>query len=177
MTDLEKTINQAIKDFDDIEKAIEEKGVEVPYDTNTSQYGNLIRSIPVGDSSEPLVKELNLNRWEDLDDINHRTIDCNGACNLLYRGTINVFIPYVLLVQIATEDVPRTFQTIWIPKSLSLEFEYLNRSFGAEFGGLDSDAKWSKWVSLGGSNEAIGDIDSALEEIIKIQNQLMGVSE
>lgn len=45
MANLEEKINQAIADFDDIEKAIEESGVDVPYDTDTSQYGDLIRQI------------------------------------------------------------------------------------------------------------------------------------
>ncbi len=48
MANLEDTIDQAISDFDDIEAAIEEQGVNVPYDTNTSEYGNLIRSIKNG---------------------------------------------------------------------------------------------------------------------------------
>ena len=48
MATLEENINQAIADFDDIEAAIEEKGVEVADGTDTSEYGNLIRSIPVG---------------------------------------------------------------------------------------------------------------------------------
>ena len=57
MADLENTVNQAISDFDDIEKAIEEKGVNVPYDTDTSEYGELIRSIPQsgGETQPPLV--------------------------------------------------------------------------------------------------------------------------
>lgn len=38
-----KTILQAIADFDSIEKAIEECGVDVPHDTDTSEYGNYIR--------------------------------------------------------------------------------------------------------------------------------------
>ena len=48
MPTLEENIAQAISDFDDIEAAIEEKGVDVPSGTDTSQYGNLIRSIPQG---------------------------------------------------------------------------------------------------------------------------------
>lgn len=48
MATLEENINQAIADFDDIEAAITEKGVEVPEGTGTSQYGNLIRSISGG---------------------------------------------------------------------------------------------------------------------------------
>lgn len=47
-TNAEKVIEQAISDFDDIEAAIEESGIDVPYDTDTSEYGNLIRSIPKG---------------------------------------------------------------------------------------------------------------------------------
>lgn len=48
MATLEENINQAIADFDDIEKAIEEQGVDVPSGTDTKEYGNLIRSIPRG---------------------------------------------------------------------------------------------------------------------------------
>lgn len=45
MTEMEKAVNQAIADFDDIESAIEEQGVEVPAGTDTKEYGNLIRSM------------------------------------------------------------------------------------------------------------------------------------
>ena len=38
-----ETILQAIADYDDIEAAIEESGVDVPYDTDTKEYGNYIR--------------------------------------------------------------------------------------------------------------------------------------
>lgn len=48
MATLEENINQAIADFDDIELAIEEKGVDVPAGTDTKEYGNLIRSIQTG---------------------------------------------------------------------------------------------------------------------------------
>ena len=43
MATLEENISQAIADFDDIEAAIEEQGVDVPYGTDTKEYGNLIR--------------------------------------------------------------------------------------------------------------------------------------
>ncbi len=42
MTD-EKVINQAIADFDSIEAAIEECGVNIPYGTDTSEYGRYIK--------------------------------------------------------------------------------------------------------------------------------------
>lgn len=48
MATLEENIQQAIADFDDIEAAIKEQGVEVPSGTDTSEYGNLIRSIEGG---------------------------------------------------------------------------------------------------------------------------------
>lgn len=48
MASLEENITQAISDFDDIEKAIEESGIEVPYGTDTSEYGNLIRQASGG---------------------------------------------------------------------------------------------------------------------------------
>lgn len=43
MSDLKKNISQVISDLDEIEKAIEECGVEVPYGTNTKEYGDLVR--------------------------------------------------------------------------------------------------------------------------------------
>lgn len=43
MATLKNNIYQAISDFNGIEAAIEESGVDVPYDTDTSEYGNLVR--------------------------------------------------------------------------------------------------------------------------------------
>ena len=48
MATLEENIAQAISDFDDIEAALIEQGVDVPSGTDTSEYGNKIRSIPRG---------------------------------------------------------------------------------------------------------------------------------
>lgn len=39
----EQILNQAISDFDKIEDALKDSGVDVPYDTDTSEYGNLVR--------------------------------------------------------------------------------------------------------------------------------------
>lgn len=52
MATLQEIIRQAISDFDGIEKAIEDCGVDVPYDTDTSEYGNLIRELHATDTSE-----------------------------------------------------------------------------------------------------------------------------
>lgn len=45
MANLKDNIKQAISDFDEIEKAIEECGVDVPYGTDTKDYGDKIREI------------------------------------------------------------------------------------------------------------------------------------
>ena len=42
---LENTINQAISDFDSIEAAIKDMGVDVPKGTDTSEYGSLVRAV------------------------------------------------------------------------------------------------------------------------------------
>ena len=42
MAKFKEAINQAISDFNNIEKAIEAAGVDVPYGTDTSEYGNKI---------------------------------------------------------------------------------------------------------------------------------------
>lgn len=38
-------LKKAISDFDIIEKAIEDCGVDVPYDTDTSEYGDKIKEV------------------------------------------------------------------------------------------------------------------------------------
>ena len=43
MASLLENINQAISDFDGVKAALEESGVSVPYDTDTSTYGDLVR--------------------------------------------------------------------------------------------------------------------------------------
>lgn len=56
---LENTVNQAISDFDSIEAAIKEKGVDVPKGTDTSEYGDKIRSIRTGVGEDSTVGENN----------------------------------------------------------------------------------------------------------------------
>ena len=51
MATLSQNIHQAISDFADIKGAIEDKGVEVPADTPTSEYADLIGDIQSGDES------------------------------------------------------------------------------------------------------------------------------
>ena len=51
MAEMEEVVNQAIADFDDIEAALVEQGVEVPSGTDTAEYGNLIRGMKIGGDS------------------------------------------------------------------------------------------------------------------------------
>lgn len=48
MPTLKQNIEQAIADFDDIKAALEESGVSVPFDTDTSTYGDKIRGLSTG---------------------------------------------------------------------------------------------------------------------------------
>lgn len=48
MATLKQNIDQTIADFDDIKAALEESGVAVPWDTDTSTYGNKIRGLSSG---------------------------------------------------------------------------------------------------------------------------------
>ena len=45
MANLQDNISQAIADFDDVEAALEENGIDVPYDTDTKEYGNMVRRL------------------------------------------------------------------------------------------------------------------------------------
>lgn len=45
MASTKSVIAQAIADFNSIEAAIEECGVDVPYDTDTAEYGNKVKEV------------------------------------------------------------------------------------------------------------------------------------
>lgn len=73
----EQILNQAISDFDSIEAAIEESGVDVPYGTDTSEYGNLVRKAVAlaqsgnqyaGDGNSIVVDENNIIKIVGIDD-------------------------------------------------------------------------------------------------------------
>lgn len=52
MATLKENIQKAISDFDKIESAIKECGVDVPYDTDTSEYGNKVKEVYAKGASE-----------------------------------------------------------------------------------------------------------------------------
>ena len=80
MAKLKQTVTQAIADFDGIETAIEECGIDVPYDTNTSEYGNLVKEVyakGIADGGgEPLV--VNADTHYDFPSV--------GSVNVIYKA-------------------------------------------------------------------------------------------
>lgn len=42
---LEENIRQAISDFNDIEAALQESGIDIPHGTDTSTYGDKVRQL------------------------------------------------------------------------------------------------------------------------------------
>lgn len=80
MATIQENIKQAIADFNNIENAIEECGVDVPYDTNTSEYGNLVKEVYAKGISEgggePLV--VNANTHYDFPSV--------GSVNVIYKA-------------------------------------------------------------------------------------------
>ena len=73
-------LRQAISDFNNIETAIEECGVDVPYDTDTSEYGNKVREVYAKALSEgggePLVINANT----------HYEFPSVGNVNAIYKA-------------------------------------------------------------------------------------------
>ena len=80
MANTAEVINQAIADFDTIKEAIEESGVEVPYDTDTSEYGNKIRLIAEGrEKAFDAGKQAEYDRfWDKFQDYGNREIYTNA---------------------------------------------------------------------------------------------------
>ena len=80
MATLQENIKQAIADFDSIENAIEECGVDVPYGTDTSEYGTLVKEVYAKGISEgtgePLV--VNANTHYDFPSV--------GSVDVIYKA-------------------------------------------------------------------------------------------
>lgn len=75
MANTADVINQAIADFDTIKEAIEQSGVEVPYDTDTSEYGNKIREIAAnGEKAYEAGKQAEYDAfWDEFQNYGNRT--------------------------------------------------------------------------------------------------------
>ena len=120
---------------------------------------NRIIGNTVGTTMRPAFKEVNVYDFRDFDNYNHRTIAHNGACNVMYRGTMGGSIPYIMSIQIAYEDIPRTYQTVLYNGASK------KRWYGDEWGNDGSNEKWSEWEDVGGSatpnilNTKIGYVD------------------
>ena len=83
-----------------------------------------------------------------------------------YPPSENEYTLNVIQYKFAGGDVKKRAGKLFY-KEYDGEHTYLDREWG----------EWSKYVTDAVLEEKIGDIDEALEEIIAIQNQLMGVSE
>lgn len=108
MASLEENIKQAISDFDDIEAAIKEQGIDVPDGTDTSEYGNKIRQI-VGGSSPIKYVESNTENPVFLRDLesgtyilygkfrpfNGSTSTCSFSSGMLVSVIRNTSISYI----------------------------------------------------------------------------------
>lgn len=81
MADIDEIIEQAISDFDGIKTAIEETGVAVPYGTDTSTYGDLIRKI--GENGATFTPHINDNGdlwWTNDKNLkNPKTVNLKGT--------------------------------------------------------------------------------------------------
>lgn len=85
MASLQESITQAIADFDDIQVAIEEQGVEVPQGTDTKEYGNLIRSI------QGYAKGFEQGLEQGFEDGKNSVVDIGEYCTSIRFDNLNYF--------------------------------------------------------------------------------------
>jgi hypothetical protein len=92
MASLEENIKRAIDDFDNIQNAIEEQGVPVPYGTDTSEYGKLVRGL-VASKTELLTEQVNTLQQEkaELEKQLSSKIDTSRITNFQYFCGFNRF--------------------------------------------------------------------------------------
>ncbi len=118
----EEIINQAISDFDDIEAAILEQGVEVPYGTDTSEYGNLIRSISGGSCPIKYVESTKDN-IVSLFNLESGTYILKGSFNYYPNGTRYVSFSKLQLVSVSKGALSTCLQVFYPPYNA---IQYLN---------------------------------------------------
>lgn len=99
MSALSENIAQAINDFNDIQDAIVEKGVEIPNSTPTSEYGNKIRQIETSSDWQPHPD------WWDI-----RTMVDTGIVPWLDESLANVRYSFIVPDSNATTTLPSGYQ-------------------------------------------------------------------
>lgn len=117
MASLKQNVEQAISDFDAIKAALEDSGIEVPYGTDTSEYGNLVKMLGEQGSSEILIyvdKQLE-NKVDKVDGARLMTEEEGQQLAELVKsgggGTDNL----IETVKIGDVELPVTDKTISIP--------------------------------------------------------------
>lgn len=122
MATLEENIAQAIADFDDIEAAIVEQGVEVPQGTDTSEYGNLIRSI-IGGGKSPIkyVESLDTNNPLYLRDLESGTYILYGKFRPYNGSTSTCAFSTGMLVSII-RNTSISYMQIFYSKNNTIQY-------------------------------------------------------
>ena len=119
MATLKETIAQAIADFDGIKNAIEESGVAVPYDTNTSEYGNLVRQAVslatetatiFGDEKSIIIenKEVKIVGFENAQPGSQPLVNENGVIEWVIPNDVKNIINVVQLDGVPLEILDKT---------------------------------------------------------------------
>lgn len=123
MATLEQNIEQAIADFDDIEAAIKEQGVEVPDGTDTSEYGNKIRQIVGGGSECPIkyVKSLDKDNPLYLRDLESGTYILYGKFRPFNGSTGTFTFSTGMLVSIQ-KSTAMTYVQVFYSKSNTIQY-------------------------------------------------------
>lgn len=122
MATLEENINQAIADFDDIESAIKAKGVDVPEGTDTSQYGNLIRSIVGGGGDCPIkYVESNTDNPVFLRDLESGTYILYGKFKPFNGSTGTCTFSTGMLVSVI-KNTATTYMQVFYSKSNTIQY-------------------------------------------------------
>ncbi len=127
MATLEENVKRAIADFDDIEAALVENGVDVPSGTDTSEYGNIIRRFLAESpsASSPVLYVESLDKENKLD-----LYSMESGTYILY----GYFIPYPnakttltfskkMLVSISAGNLSTCVQVFYAPYNT---IQYLN---------------------------------------------------
>ena len=225
MANIEDVVNQAIADFDDIESAIIEKGVDVPDGTDTSEYGNLIRNISGGgivdkeynpesenaqsgiavaeavatvDTKIKYVESLDKSNKLDLFSMESGTYVLYGYFTPYPNGTTTLTFSKLQLVSISKGSLSTCVQVfyppnnaiqylnIWADETLETGYDYERKDAKLYYmedtrnmtNTVDENSDDTHYPSAKAVYDVVtsvtGDIETALDGIIAIQESLIG---
>lgn len=98
MASLKENIKQAISDFNNIESAIEECGVDVPYDTDTSEYGDKVREVYAKGFADgrPKISTMTHEQWIKSDPVLEENEIAIISVQTIQDGVVN-YVPSTLI--------------------------------------------------------------------------------